>query len=83
MSTLGKPQRIFFSGPATEALPPSSLVATFFCHNLFFMLQNKFFFLSGPVFTQPPLSGRATKNNFFCDFPYQGGQYSRFMDIAF
>ena len=42
---LGKPQKSFFSGPATKGLPPSSLVATFF-HWIFLSS----FFLGGPAF---------------------------------
>ena len=44
---------LFFSGPATKALPPpSSVVATFFC--IYFRASKKIFFLSSQALTPPP-----------------------------
>ena len=51
LPSLGKPQKtVFFSGPATEALPPLELSG----HNIFRASKNVLF-ISGQALT-PPLS---------------------------
>ena len=52
-------KNLFFSGPATKALPPptpSSLVATKNLPEFFLELQNTGFFLSGQALIPPPPS---------------------------